>query len=458
MILCGRRKIFTNYTEITDDNIKEVLTESYVKFGINLVDIEYLFDYYRGIQPILHRVKKYRKEINNQIVENHAYSIVQFRAGYLLEKPIQYVARKDAVDDESIIALNDNMEIEDKESKDKEIENDRAICGTAYRLALPNKNYKVDGDESLFNIYRIDPRVCYVVYSSGIGEKPLLGVVILLEKNPETKVTKVILQAYTDKAFYRYDYTGGESITKEEHSIGAVPLIEYPNGNDRLGVFEVVIPMLDAINCIQSNRVDGVEQFIQALLVFKNAEITKDALEKLKETGAIQISDSGEVKANVEYLQQELNQTQVQTLKKDMMDTVYKICALPTRNGSGSGDTGTATIMRDGWSEAEAKVQEDELSFRASEKQFLKVVISYMNTLSLGKYKLRLKDIAIKFTRRNYENAYQKAQMLDLMLKNNKIAPRLAFETCGLFSDCEEAYNESKEYFDSLQKEEQTNA
>lgn len=452
MFLSGRKKIFTNYTEITDENIVDVLTTTYVQFINNKSQIEYLFNYYRGIQPILKRKKKVRPEINNKIVENHAYSIAQFRAGYLLQRPIQYVARKDSVDDESIVALNDNMEIENKESNDKEIENDRAICGTAYRLVLPNKEYVVGGDESVFNIYRIDPRVAYVVYSSGIGEKPLLGVIVLVETDKDTKQEHIILQAYTDTVFYELDYSVLGKVKKTEHSIGYVPLIEYPNGKDRLGTFEPVIPMLDAVNNIQSNRVDGIEQFIQALLVFKNIEVTKEMLDKLRELGAINITDSGEIKANVEYLQQELNQSQVQTLKRDMIDCAYKICGVPTRNGSGSGDTGQATIMRDGWSEAEAKVQEDELSFRASEKLFLKIVLYYMRTLSLGRYKIRLQDIAIKFTRRNYENAYQKAQMLDLMLKNPKIAPRLAFETCGLFSDSEEAYNESNEYYLSQSK------
>ena len=55
-------------------------------------------------------------------------------------------------------------------------------------------------------------------------------------------------------------------------------------------------------------------------------------------------------------------------------------------------------------------------------------------------------DLEIKFTRRIYENTYQKAQTLDLMLKNGKIAPRLAFATCGLFSDSEGAWSESQKW------------
>ena len=35
-----------------------------------------------------------------------------------------------------------------------------------------------------------------------------------------------------------------------------------------------------------------------------------------------------------------------------------------------------------------------------------------------------------------------------MMLKNPKIAPRLAFEVCGLFSDVEQCVEESKAYYE----------
>ena len=38
------------------------------------------------------------------------------------------------------------------------------------------------------------------------------------------------------------------------------------------------------------------------------------------------------------------------------------------------------------------------------------------------------------------------------MLKNPKIAPRLAFATCGLFGDVEQAFEESKEYYEEQMK------
>lgn len=445
ILLSGRKVIYSEYEEVNDDNIVDILNNAYNLHKVNAEQIGYLFDYYKGVQPILKREKKIRSEINNKVVENHANSIVQFRVGYLLEKPIQYVARKDEVDDKSINYLNDCMVLENKESKDKKIGNCQAICGTSYRLVLPNKKF-ANGVNSPFNIYSIDPRCAFVVYSTGIGNKPLVGVVFYTRKN-ENGILEVVLQAYTET--YLYEYVVGEETyrNKEAHIFGGIPLIEYPYNDERMGAFELVIPLLNAINNVQSNRLDGVEQFIQALLIFKNVDISKDDLKALIELGAIKIKDDGEVEANVQYLTQELNQEQVQKLKDDLLEVVYKIVGMPLGKGGSTGNSQGAVIMRDGWSVVEAKAQENELMFKASERAFLSLALNYMRILTASKYVVSLGDLDIKFTRRNYENTYQKTLILDVMLKNPKIAPRLAFVVCGLFSDPEQAYNESEEYY-----------
>lgn len=444
-MLNGRLKIFTNFRKVTDENIGQVLAEAYPLFCDNLKDIEFLYWYYRGVQPILFRKKEIRPEINNKIVENHAYSIVQFRTGYLLEKPIQYVARKDTTDINMVNLYNDFNVIESKETGDKQIANWRAICGTGYRLSLPNKKYNPrDLNASPYSINTVSPFKAFVIYSSDIGEKPLVGVIVLKEKDATGKEI-IKLQAWTDEKFYVFEYGSRTLLSKQPHTYGMIPLIEYPNGEERMGAFEMVIPMLDALNTIQSNRVDGIEQFIQAIMVFKNVEITEAMLKTLKDLGAINISDSGEVKANVDYLSQELNQEQVQKLKSDILSNIYKICGIPQQNGGGGGNNGAVEI-HDGWTEAEAKAQEDELSFKTSEQRFIKLTLNIAKTLTYNKVALSVADIDIKFTRRNYENLTQKVNALVLMLQNGKIAPKLAFTTCGLFSDPEEAYKASEEY------------
>ena len=61
---------------------------------------------------------------------------------------------------------------------------------------------------------------------------------------------------------------------------------------------------------------------------------------------------------------------------------------------------------------------------------------------------LKLSDIDMKFTRRNYENIQSKSQVLVSMLEQARIHPKLAFEHCGMFSDPEGAYKASMAYYD----------
>ena len=67
-----------------------------------------------------------------------------------------------------------------------------------------------------------------------------------------------------------------------------IPIIEYPaNIVARLGAFEIVLPLLDAINTVESNRLDGVEQFVQALMLFHNVDINTEDFRQLRDEGAI---------------------------------------------------------------------------------------------------------------------------------------------------------------------------
>ena len=75
----GRRVITTDVTEITAENVVEVLEEAMKTHDINRSEIDYLWKYFKGNQPILLRKKTVRPEICNRIVENRANEIVSFK-------------------------------------------------------------------------------------------------------------------------------------------------------------------------------------------------------------------------------------------------------------------------------------------------------------------------------------------------------------------------------------------
>jgi hypothetical protein len=168
--------------------------------------------------------------------------------------------------------------------------------------------------------------------------------------------------------------------------------------------------------------------------------------------GAVFLKSVGDNKADLKEISSQLDQSQTQVFIDNLYDQVLTICGMPNRNGNGSStsDTGAASLLRDGWTLAEARAKDAELMFKASEQEMLKVIIRVCKFLT--DISLSLRDIDIKFTRRNYENIQTKAQVLCEMLNNEKIDPRLAFAHCGMFADPEEAYKMSMKWFEENRK------
>lgn len=131
----GRKVLYTDCAEITRANVCDVLNRVIYTHLRNRRDIDYLYNYYRGRQPVLNRTKMVREDILNRVVENRANEIVSFKVGYLMGEPIQYVNRTgDESVSEAINTLNEYVFAEDKSAKDKELADWFTICGTAYLI------------------------------------------------------------------------------------------------------------------------------------------------------------------------------------------------------------------------------------------------------------------------------------------------------------------------------------
>ena len=151
----GRRPIYTAAREITRENVMAELQAALNVHNINRGEIQFLWDYYKGKQPILDRKKEIRPDIDNKVVVNIAYEAVSFAVAYLCGEPMQYVSREGREEiSDKVIRLNSYMFDIDKAALDEEIVEWMNICGTAYRLVLPGDGVK---------LYTLDPRQTFVV-------------------------------------------------------------------------------------------------------------------------------------------------------------------------------------------------------------------------------------------------------------------------------------------------------
>lgn len=442
--LHGRRVIYTNKRAVTPENVLDVVGKANVVHSVNWREIQYLYDVYRGIMDVRNKQKLVREEINNKVVVNRANEIVTFKTSYFLSDPIQYVSNggEDSVS-ESVKRLNDFMDAEDKTTLDKEIVDWMHICGIGVRMVLPDSDMVDDG--SPVAVYSLDPREAYVIYYSGVGHRPLAGV--LIQQDEEERPLYCV---YTVDRYY--EISGGDVITDEPHALGYIPIVEYENNKARLGAFEVVMPLLNNINTIESNRVDSIQDFVNAYDVFQNCEINDKDYSQLTVGGkAVMITSPAGQEAKVYRIASELNQANTQTVIDDMYDEILTICGMPNRNGgSSTSDTGQATIMRDGWQAAEARAKDTEDTFNRSERQFLRIVLRICRDM-VG-LDLKLSDIKIEHTRNNLSNMQSRMQILCEGLNNDKIHPKIPWIVSGM-PNAEEWYRMSQEYYEQQQEE-----
>lgn len=432
----GRKIIKTNKSQINASNIVEELNKALAIHNQNAIEINYLDRYYSGDQPILYRKKVNRPEVNNKLVVNLAYELVERKVADICAEPIQYVLRgTDEKKSEEITQLNVTMDSESKQEVDIEICRWRSICGTAYRF-IGNDDGNGDLlDESDFSLSSEDPRYTFIDYYS--NNKPAFSCQIREGENNET-----IYFCYTANEWF--DIRDGKILNQGINGNRAVPVIEYPNNARRLSDIEITIMITDGINKLQSDRINGVEQFVSAWIKFINCEIDKETFREMRQEGALVVksNNGAENKADVDVMTNELNQTEGQVVFDDLFERFLSIQGLANRsNNNSGGDTGNAVSLRNGHYDAGLRTAINEPILKKSERMSLKIIL---NRLRIKKgFTLMPSDIVIHINHNKLDNLLTKSEALKMLLEAG-VDYKRAIKTVDLFSDSEAVALESK--------------
>lgn len=438
----GRKIAYANVSEITVDNIVQVIGKCIGVFYNNRPIIKYLWDYYKGDQPILYRSKLVRDDIVNKVVENHAYEIVQFGVSQTYGEPIQYVSRsKDEAINKAVDEFNDYMYNAFKYQRNVMQGEWKTATGTSF-LAIQ----RTGDSETPFRITVPTPLDTFIIYSSYTDE-PLLAVQEL--KDSDGELYKLCFSQNMEFIIKNGKLVEGSA---RPHAFGGIPIVEIPNNQNRISDIEIVISLLDSINNMQSNRMDAIEQFVQSWVKFINCEIDVDNFNQMKMAGALVVkSPNGlETKADVDIMTQELNQTESQVAKDDLWNNALSILAIPNKQGNTGGDTQGAVELRNGWDFSKGRAKLKDSYVIEAEKRFAKVALNVIR-IAGNNLNLESADFSVNITHSPTDNLYTKTQALAQMLTSG-IHPLVATTTCGLWGDSEKVYLQSKPYLDAKYK------
>ena len=436
--LYGRRDIFTATENLTREN---VLTEINRALGFhfrNVFEEQYLYWYRRGFQPIINRTKERNDFVLNKVVINRAEEITTFKNGYLLQEPAFYVSRTE--DGKSKVdLLNEYLYRSGKQSADNILADWFHMVGKAALYVEPT-----DKNDIPLMAYALDPRSAFVVKSFRPGNRPVYGVNVVIDEED------MYIDVYTNDTLFRlkgsylgldvtdrpmYQTMANEILSIEPNLLRHIPIIEYRYNSVNMGAFESVISILDAINRVESDRVDGVDQFIQSLAIAVNCEFPEDTTASaIRKAGMIALRSIGENKADFKILSEELNQGQTQTLVDDLYESALKICAMPTVNmkGTSASVTGTATIFNNGWEQAASSARNTEDLFRESNRYFDEILVDVL--ARKGLLDIDLVDFELNFVRNETANVQSKAQAFQTLLAAG-MHPELAAKKSGISND-----------------------
>ena len=448
----GRKIAYTDVDEINELNVVQVVGNCIGAFNYNKTVINYLWNYFKGDQPALYRKKTIRDDVNNKVVENHAYEIVMFKTGQSYGEPIQLVSLKD--DDKIngfVDAFNNYTRAVNKSAKDIETGTWQSAVGTAF------KGVQFTGKKDLpFRLVNLSPLSTFVIYSRQTQE-PLAAVEEL--KDAQGYEYKMV---YTETHEFRIqnsrllsvgvDKETGVEVYSKLHAFGGIPIIEYPNNAQRISDIELVITMLDAINNMQSNRSDAIEQFVQSWLKFINCEIDETQFEKMKSMGALMVKSNGDSKkVDVEVISQELKQSESQVAKDDLWANIQNISAIPNKEGNTGGDSQGAVELRNGWDFSKQRARLKDPFIVEAERKVVEIALNIIRVKGNDDCKLTPFDYDVQINHSPTDNMQVKTQCLQLLLSSG-INPLVAIKTVGLFDDAQKVFSLSEPYLKVLYK------
>lgn len=313
---------------------------------------EMLWKMYRGRHAIVDAEEKDSYKPDKRIVANFARYVVETFNGYFMGKPVT-VSHEDP---ELSKQVNRLMKLNDQDDNNAELSKLVRIYGRAYEFLYQNENTETC-------ITYNSPLDMFMVYDDTIAQRPFFAVRYYLNED-----NRLQGEIYTsDKV---YDFIQGEKgyqiINDQPHYYQDVPVIEYVNNDERQGIFEPVISMINAFNKALSEKANDVDYFADAYLAILGVQLDKDGLQKIRDNRIINFfgTDDPEQIKNivVEFLQKPDGDSSQEHLLDRLEKLIYQMAMVTNLNSESFGNASGVGLL--------FKLQEMENLALAAERKF----------------------------------------------------------------------------------------
>ena len=156
-------------------------------------------------------------------------------------------------------------------------------------------------------------------------------------------------------------------------------MIEYINNPERQGDFEPVLTLIDAYNILQSDRINDREALVDAILLAYGAELDSDDIESIRENRVI----TGIPKdAKIEYLVKQLNEADIEVLRKSIEQDIHKISMTPNLSDQEFAGNASGVAINFKLHPFEQHIRDKEGYFERGLKERIEIYANFLKTAS----------------------------------------------------------------------------
>lgn len=252
--------------ELDDKKLGEFLREHAVEstFRYQQLKKAYETDY-----PIFYQEKKPEWKPDNRIAVNFAKYIVDTMNGFFIGHPIKITADEEGVG--KFVEFLDQYN--DQDDNNAELSKICSIYGKGYEM------YYVD-EVGKIGITYLTPMDAFMVYDDSVLCRPRNFVRLYVDSD------NVLHGSVSDETKVRYFTQHGKLVWEEEekiHGFDGIPATEYVENEERLGIFEPVLTMINSYNKAISEKANDVDYFADAYMKVLGAYLDDESAKKIRD-------------------------------------------------------------------------------------------------------------------------------------------------------------------------------
>ena len=277
-----------------------------------------LGDAYKGVYPILSQKAKPQYKPDNRLVVNFAKYIVDTFNGFFIGNPVKTTCDETAIAEivEQVQSMND------QDDNNAELAKLTSIYGKAYEMYFVTRN-------KTLGITYLPPTEAFMIYDEGVVEDPLYFVHWYKNADDEE------VGSYSDAThiyFFKRNEGSYQITDSVPHNFDGVPAAEFIENDERQGIYESAMTLINGFNKALSEKANDVDYFADSYLKILGAKMDEADKLELRNQRIINLDNIGGEQLVVEFMGKPNADETQEHLLTTMERLIYQICMVPNIN------------------------------------------------------------------------------------------------------------------------------